>query len=56
MASQITGEYEAQDPTMAKYLDKVQTFTSTFEQFRISHTPMQKHSGKHTFLARDLSR
>lgn len=37
MASQVTREYEAWDPTMAKYLDKVQTFMSTLEHFGISN-------------------
>lgn len=44
MTSQVIDEYEARDPIMAKYFDKVQTITSTFQYFSIIHIPQDENA------------
>ena len=39
VVGQTTGEYEARDPTLAKYLEKVKALQALFPQFCISHVP-----------------
>lgn len=39
VAGQVIGEYEVRDSIMSKYLDKVQTFMLTLQQFSIFHIP-----------------
>lgn len=37
VVSQVTSMYEAQDPMMARYLDRVRTFTLALQHFVIFH-------------------
>ena len=44
IVGQVSGEYEARNPTMASYLHKVCDSITTFEQFDISHIPRKENA------------
>ena len=43
IAGQVNGEFEARDPIMMKYLQKVKDPTPTFKYFEILHIPRTKN-------------
>ena len=44
VVGQTTEEYEAWDPTLAKYLEKVKTLQTLFPRFSIAHVPRTKNA------------
>nr|XP_009388363.1 PREDICTED: uncharacterized protein LOC103975179 [Musa acuminata subsp. malaccensis] len=43
VARQLDGEYEARDPTMAKYLAQVRSLTARFTHFELSNVPRREN-------------
>ena len=44
MVGQTKGEFEAKDPVMAKYLQKVKELTPSFQYFNISHISRENNA------------
>ena len=44
MVEQTKGEFEAKDPVMAKYLQKVKELTPPFQYLSISHIPRKNNA------------
>ena len=41
---QVWGEYEARDPVLTRYLDKLQSLKSNFDYFKIFHIPSSENA------------
>jgi len=44
VTEQVAGNFQARDPHLAKYLEKVQTMASKFEEFILVHVPREQNS------------
>ncbi|KAK1433246.1 hypothetical protein QVD17_10155 [Tagetes erecta] len=43
IANQVSGEYEAKDESMAKYLDRAKTLLQAFDAYEVIHIPRSKN-------------
>lgn len=44
MTNQVKGEFQAKDPQLSRYLNKVRTLAESFEYFEIEYVPKEQNS------------
>jgi len=45
VTEQVAGNFQARDPHLAKYLEKVQALASRSKEFNLVHVPREQNSG-----------